>query len=92
MLRVTVERVGPDGGGTTIGHAVIGRWAGGHIVGLVDDRHPPRVGAVSGHEPQDDVWMLIRDAVSSCIADDADLTVGQLATLERQLTGGSRPR
>ncbi len=39
MLRLTLERVGPDGTGTAIGHAVVGRWSGGHVAAVTDDRH-----------------------------------------------------
>ncbi len=87
MLRVTLDRVGPDGQAKTIGTAVIGRWAGRHVAGLADDRHPPQVGAVDDHDPADGPWRLVRDALTSCLDGDAQLTEQQLAAVERALRG-----
>lgn len=85
MLRVTLERVGADGQAVPIGRAVVGRWAGGHIAAITDDRKGPHVGKVEGHDPADGVWTLVRDAIAACLTEDAALTDEQLAVLERQL-------
>lgn len=37
MLRLTLERVGPDGTAKQIGRAIVGRWASGHIAAVTDD-------------------------------------------------------
>lgn len=85
MLRLTVERVGPDGTAKPIGRAVVGRWGGDHVAAVTDDWHGPQVGKVHGHDNVDGVWALVRDAITVCMTGDAALSEQQLAALERAL-------